>query len=204
LDTKTAERPDAFAKIGKKAAAALADQLEERSRDYLRHCSETIPASDRDTTWSRLYAATHRLRLAVLSLGANNIAVADAVLEIGSNLMGCEEIAVVELDPDHKSITILTSVGITAEQRHALNTHAAKFSAEVSRGQVCLVDKKNAADQFLASLGITALVPLSPSQSVEGAIVFFNLLSHRHGFDSVDRELLGLLSIYVGPCLFGQ
>jgi hypothetical protein len=204
VDIKTPDGPEASTHIDKKSMTALADQLEERARVYLSQCSKTMPNAERDTTWSQLYAGAHRLRLAVLASGGNRIAVADAVLEIGSNLLGCEEIAVLKLDADDPQFSILASIGITAEHRNTLNTHTAKIWAEINRGQVSIVDKNSSADQFLASLGITALVPLTPPHNADGAIVFFNLLPQRHRFDSGDREILGLLSVYVGPCLFGQ
>jgi len=204
MPIKTEKGFQASTVLDNKSDASLVDQLEERARAYLSQCSQTLPYAENDTTWSQLYAATHRLRLAVLASGGNRIAVADAVLEIGSNLLGCEEIAVLKLHEDNPNMSILASVGITAEHRQALHVHAGKIWAEILRGQVIIVDNSALKDYFLANLGISALVPLTPPHAAKGAIVFFNLLPHRQGFSSRDRELLGLLSVYVGPCLFGK
>jgi len=173
-------------------------QLEARSESYLQQCLKILPSEERHTIWSRLYATSQRLRQALDENG-----VANAVLEIGSNLLGCEEMAVVELQAKGAPVSILASVGITEAQRRALLKHAAKISSEVADGRVRILDRRLAADEFLASLGITALVPLSQGATVNGAIVMFNLLPQRKGFESGDRELLGLLSVYVGPGLFG-
>lgn len=180
------------------AASALAEQLETRSRDYLQHCLETIPSAERHTIWSRLYAASQRLSQAV-----KENSVADAVLEISANLLGCEEIAILELHGDSGQFSFLACMKVTATHRNTLLTNVDKISAEIRKGQVRIVDKRNAADQFLSSFGITALVPLSHGQTPRGAIVFFSLLPQRYDLDSGDRELLGLLSVYVGPSLFG-
>jgi len=182
----------------RKPVSALVTQLEARSDNYLQQCLKTLPDGDRHTIWSRLYATSQRLKQALDENG-----VADAVLEIGSNLLGCEEIAVVELHANGAPVSILASVGIVEAQRSALLNHAAKISSEIAEGRVRIVDKRLAADEFLARLGITALVPLSQGPTVKGAIVMFNLLPQRSGFESGDRELLGLLSVYVGPGLFG-
>jgi hypothetical protein len=182
----------------RKPVSSLITQLEARSDNYLEQCLRILPSGERHTVWSRLYAASERLRQALDENG-----VADAVLEIGSNLLGCEEMAVVELHAKGASVSILASVGITEAQRSALVKHAAKISSETADGRVRIVDKRLAADEFLANLGITALVPLSQSTTVNGAIIMFNLLPQRKGFESGDRELLGLLSVYVGPGLFG-
>jgi hypothetical protein len=179
------------------ATAALAEQLETRARDYMRRCHETVPSVERHTIWSRLYAASERLSMAV-----RDGDVADAVIEIGSNLLGCEEIVVVELHAETKLMSFLDSVGVSATQRHALSSKFHQIAAEIKRGQARIVDKRVAGDEFLASIGVSALAPLSQGQKT-GAIVFFNLLPQRKSFDSGDRELLGLLSVYVGPSLFG-
>ena len=198
MAAKSIGNPGLSAKIDVRPVASLADQIEARSGDYLHHCLKTIPSAERHSIWSRLYAASQSLGQAV-----RENTVAETVLEIGSNLLGCEEIAILELHADYRQISFLSSVGVTATHRHALLTHAERLSAEINRGQVRIVDKRVPGDEFLASLGITALVPLSQGHSAEGAIVFFNLLPQRQGFDSGDRELLGLLSVYVGPSLFG-
>jgi|SRR5947207_9013697 len=195
-----------FAKVadGQTNANALVQQLEARTRDYLNHCAKTIPSAERNTIWSRLYAAAHRLRNAVVTGGGTYAAVADAVLEIGSNLLGCEEIAVLRLESNGKLVSIVSSVGITPTHRRALKTHLEKISAEINKGQVRIVNKRVPGDEFLASIGITALVPLSQGHTLEGAIVFFSLLPQRTAFDSGDRELLGLLSVYVRPSHFSR
>jgi hypothetical protein len=178
--------------------AALAEQLETRARDYLRRCHDTAPSVERHTIWSRLYAASERLSMAVREGD-----VADAVIEIGSNLLGCEEIVIVQLHAETKLMSFLASVGVSATQRYALASKFTQIAAEIRRGQARIVDKRVAGDEFLASIGVSALVPLSQGQKAGGAIVFFNLLPQRKSFDSGDRELLGLLSVYVGPSLFG-
>lgn len=200
MNSKTSEFLPASIQVDKKAAASLAELLDARSRQYLDHCLKTSPSAERHTIWSRLYAVTQRLKLAVLAGGQDSIA--DAVIEIGSNMMGCEEMAVLELDTEFGDLSILTSVGLSVLQRQTLKSQAKKISAEINRGQVRIVDRRVPSDEFLASIGVTALVPLTQAQSTEGAIVFFSLLPQRKGFDSRDRELLGLLAAY-GPSLFG-
>ncbi|MGA8870304.1 MAG: hypothetical protein WB460_04150 [Candidatus Acidiferrales bacterium] len=202
MNTKIAAGSRDFAKVADGETNTLVQQLEARTREYLNYCAKTIPSEERHTIWSRLYAAAHRLRNAVVTGGGNYAAVADAVLEIGSNLLGCEEIAVLRLDSNSKFVYMVSSVGITPAHRRALKTHTEEISAEINRGQVRIVDKRVPGDEFLASIGITALVPLSQGHTLEGAIVFFSLLPQRTGFDSGDRELLGLLSIYVRPSDF--
>src|SRR5258708_10652792 len=73
------------------AAASLAELLDGRSREYLQHCLKTTPAAERHTIWSRLFAVTQRLKLAVQDGGKSSVS--DAIIEIGSNLLAWEEMA---------------------------------------------------------------------------------------------------------------
>src|SRR5258708_11254366 len=80
------------------AAASLAELLDGRSREYLQHCLKTTPAAERHTIWSRLFAVTQRLKQAVQDGGKSSVS--DAIIEIGSNLLACEEIAGLGLDTE--------------------------------------------------------------------------------------------------------
>jgi hypothetical protein len=197
MASKTNEGSGASTNAAGMPANGLAEQLEVRSEEYLCYCQSTLPSAERHTTWSRLYAASQKLSQAV-----RENTVADMVLEIASNFMGCEEVAILRLDADYKQISFLSGVGVTGKHRHALQSHTEQLIAEIQRGQVRIVNNKVPGDELLASLGITGLIPLSQGHDAEGAIVFFNLLPQRQGFDSRDRELMGLLAIYVGPSLF--
>jgi hypothetical protein len=199
MNPKTLGNTLVSAAADQKSAAALAEALETRSREYLQHCLKTSPELDRHTVWSRLYAVTQRLKQAVLSGGRESVA--DAVIEIGSNLLGCEEMAVLTLHGIGSPPVIVSSVGLTAVSRQTLKASGSSIAKEIRRGQVRIVDKRVPGDEFLSSVGITALVPLAQGHIAEGAIVFFSLLPQRQGFDSRDREILGLLAAY-GPSLF--
>jgi hypothetical protein len=122
MKEKTIVRGQTAFKGESAATAALAEQLETRARDYLRRCHDTAPSVERHTIWSRLYAASERLSMAVREGD-----VADAVIEIGSNLLGCEEIVIVQLHAETKLMSFLASVGVSATQRHA--------RASANRGQ---------------------------------------------------------------------
>src|SRR5258706_5888656 len=114
MSLKPNEHLPASVLVDKKAAASLAELLDARSRQYLEHCLKTSPAAERHTIWSRLYAVTRRLKLAVVAGGQNTIT--DAVIETGSDLMGCEEIAALAVDTDYGGLLIVSAVSLTAPQ----------------------------------------------------------------------------------------
>ncbi|MBZ5523656.1 MAG: hypothetical protein LAP21_15590 [Acidobacteriia bacterium] len=124
---------------------------------------------------------------------------AEAILEIGSNLMACEEMAVLELQG--AGLSFLAACGIDETQKQALVARSGKIAAEIERRQLSIME---AGDEnwLWMELGITVFVPVWHDQRPKAAIVFYGFLPHRSGLDEGDRELLQLFSIYAGPCLF--
>jgi len=177
--------------------APLEEVLDNRSREYLELC-DTVPLSDeRHTVYMALYAACRRLSNAVKQRDA-----ASAVIEIASNLMACEEVAILQVTANPKELSVLDSVGLSERQRRALESHAAQMAAEIGKGRVFMAGEKAQGHTLFASLGIKAFVPLCQNRKAQGAIVFLNSLPQRNGFQPGDRELLDLFWAYAGPCLF--
>src|SRR5271169_2413653 len=111
MNLKSPDNLSASLNADKKTANSLAELLDARSHEYLQRCLETSTSAERHTVWSRLYTVAQRLKLAVLAGGQDSVA--DAVLEIGSNLLACEEMAVLELNREYNSISVVTFVGLT-------------------------------------------------------------------------------------------
>jgi hypothetical protein len=176
--------------------AWLEQHLQDLSRQYLRQCAETSPRDEKHATMAKLYAGTKRLYQAVLE-GA----VAEAIVEIGSNLMGCERMALMIGRGNGEDIAFIGSVGLDPKQLTAVRMKARAILEEASTDIIYMTSDGEKPDPFLSSLGITAFVPFWLDHTTKGAIVFFDLLPQRNGLDSTDRELLTLLSAYAGPCL---
>ena len=176
---------------------SLSQLLDERWLEYLQACSENLPGNEKHSEKLKLYAAVRRLSEAV-----GDRTVAEAILEISSNLMACEQMAIVVFQDDAKSDPFIRSVGLTQERSEALRSNAERIVEEVAEGRVYLSGGTETTHPFLASLGITAQVPLWQDRKMKGAIVFYDLLPQRNGLDTEDHALLKLLAVYAGPCLF--
>lgn len=175
---------------------SLERDLQAISVQYRERCSR-LPLSDqKQTALARLYAGARRLRQAV-----QEGAVADAIIEIGSNLMGCEKMALFLLREHWNRVVLLSSVGLTLEQTEAMHMNAREIIQEAPTDDIYIQSEAGKPDPFLSSLGVTAYVPFWLDDATKGAIVFFDLLPQRNGLDAADRELLKLLSDYAGRCL---
>jgi hypothetical protein len=147
--------------------------------------------------WVRLYSATERLKQAVCS---NNVA--RTILEIGSDLMGCADMAILELHAD-STLSLLAGSGMNARREQELSTNAGAIASAIEKRQISIVNTDTPYSELWSELGITAFVPVWHDNTRKGAIVFYRFLSPQIDLDLADRELLRLLSMFAGPSLFG-
>lgn len=180
---------------GEPALSPLEQALTLCASSCLDKCEGTS-AGGPDAVWMRLYAASERLKLAVREGDA-----AQAILDIGSNLMACEEMAIVRLN-NNSGLTFMASCGITTEHERGLAAHENELRSLIQADQIMVAGQEESGSTLCSELGITAVVPVWHNQRARGAIVFYRLLAQRNGLDPADRELLELLSMFSGPSLF--
>lgn len=178
-------------------ASLLERDLQDLSSKFLQRSSELPLTHQEQRTLAKLYAGAKRLHQAV-----KEGAVADAIVEIGSNLMGCEQMALLVMREQWDQITFINSVGLELNRLEAMRMNAKGIIEKAPADDIYIKSEAKKPDQFLSSLGVTAYVPFWLDRTTKGAIVFFDLLPQRDGLDSADRELLKLLCAYAGPCLF--
>ncbi len=148
------------------------------------------------SVWTKLYAANQVLLLAV-----RDAQVSAALVEICSNLLGCEEVAIVEIERGTHAVHFAGEEGLSPQKREALIRNAPLLESWIELGNIAIPLGQEKSSAALLALGISALVPLWKDKRSSAALVLFQLLPQRNGFDAEDREILQLLSIYAGPCL---
>lgn len=175
--------------------ASLERDLRQLSLRYMRQSME-LPLNHNDqAVRAKLYAAANALQQAV-----REGMVADAIFEIGSNLIGCEQMALLVTCKQQDGVAFSGCTGFNPQQFEAIRRNAKRILEEAPSASIYI--KAGAEDRsFLSSLGISALIPFWLDGATKGAIVFFDLLPQRNGLDAGDRELLKLLCAYTGPCL---
>ena len=164
-----------------RAFAATAKQdlarLEAESRRYL---EQYIRVEQQNTNLMNLYVASFRLHAAT-----ERADVIDAIKEIVINLIGSEEMAVLELDATRSRLELIASVG-DVPAAHDTITKC------VRNGEI-----------FIApDTGITACIPLKIGRNVIGAIAIFRLLAQKSGIEDLDRELFDLLATHAATALY--
>jgi hypothetical protein len=176
---------------------ALVQALERCAAAYRNRCLNNLDGEYPNPMWVRLYSATERLKQAVRE---NNVA--RTILEIGSDLMGCADMAILELH-GNSTLFLLAASGINAEREQALAANAGAIASAIETRQISIANAHTPYDQLWSELGTTAFVPVWHESRPRGAIIFYRMLPQRNDLDLADRELLRLLLMFSGPSLFG-
>jgi predicted RNase H-like nuclease (RuvC/YqgF family) len=140
---------------------------------------------------SNLYVASYQLHSSV-----ERRSVLDTIQEIVVNLIGSEEVAILETDRETGDYKMVASFGVDAARLNVANNGSGKIVKRVTAGELYINDSGSAADDEL-----TALVPLKIEGEVIGAILVFRLLEHKQELLPVDHELFELLSVHASTAL---
>jgi hypothetical protein len=179
--------------------ASLADlerNLGSLSLQYMRQTIELPLGHQKQPVLARLYSATNTLHQAV-----RNSLVENAIFEISSNLIGCEDVALLVMSRQRGRIDFIGSVEFSPARLDTLRRNAKRIIEEAPADSILIEAAGKDGRSFLSSLGISARIPFCLDGVAKGAIVFFDLLPQRKGLDAGDQELLKLLSAYTGHFL---
>jgi hypothetical protein len=175
---------------------ALMQALERCTAAYRDRCLNSLYGDHPNPMWVRLYVASERLRQAVCQ---NKVA--RTILGIGSDLLGCNDMAILELQGD-STLSLLAGSGMTGTRRHALAANARAIADAIEAFKLSIANTDTVYDQLWSQLEITAFVPVWHENRPRGGIIFYRMLPLRSDLDLADRELLRLLSMFSGPSLF--
>jgi hypothetical protein len=177
------------------SSADLEQNLGSLSLQYMRQTVELPLNHEKQTVLARLYSAANTLHQAV-----RNGIVENAIFEISSNLIGCEQVALLVMSKKHGRVDFIGSVEFDPTRLDILRRNAKRIIEEAPADSI-LIESGGKERSFFSSLGISARIPFWLDGATKGAIVFFDLLPQRKGLDASDQELLKLLSAYTGCCL---
>jgi hypothetical protein len=178
--------------------ASLADldqNLGELSLRCMKQSVELPLNHKKQVVSARLYSAAKALHQAVREGVVEN-----AIFEISSNLIGCEQVALLVAHKWRNRVDFIGSPEFSLKQLDILRRNAKRIIEEAPADSI-FIETEAEEKSFLSSLGISARIPFRLDSATKGAIVFFDLLPQRNGLDAGDRELLKLLCTYTGPCL---
>lgn len=164
--------------------------------ENLRREREAMELEQQHANLTNLYVASVRLHSTL-----DRQEVLEAIQEIIINLVGCEELAVLELEPDERRLTLAASFGIDAARFRSIPADRGRIGRCMRDGTIWIRGEANGTAVDPSEAQLTAVVPLSLSGRVTGAIVLFRLLQHKRGIEAIDRELFDLLGTHAAMAL---
>jgi hypothetical protein len=128
----------------------------------------------------------------------------EIVREIVSNLLGCEEMALFEVDRKQQKLALIWSFGVEPgklhlPQRLSDSALSGVLAGDARIAQVC-GHVGSAGDKDKAS----AFVPIQFGGQTAGVLALLRLLPQKTNLDGTDRALLGVISSEAGRPLFGR
>jgi len=165
--------------------------------DSARFRRQAVECPEDLSLWTKLYTVSQ-----IMLAAMQEDRVGPALAEICSNLLGCEQFAIVEISEPAGRVKFLQAQDLSSELCVAVVSQAELLQSQIRCGTPQIPSDRTDQDAAnLSELEVSALVPLWSEEESSGAILLFQLLPQRSGFDTEDREVLRLLSAYAGPCL---
>jgi hypothetical protein len=124
-----------------------------------------------------------------------------AIEEVIINLVGSEQVAIFEVPPGGRTLTLAKAFGVDPTPFAAIPIGEGPIGRVVASGEMFVADT-GAMDADRAPDGLTACVPLKLDGLVVGAVAIFRLLEQKQALEPVDIELLGLLSTQGARALY--
>ena len=128
----------------------------------------------------------------------------EAIREIVSNLLGCEEMAVYRFADKHPKISLVWSFGIEPKAYPTKELLRDGDLARVIAGEVYVDDDAIRADIAARPQKVSAAVPIQFRGKTAAALTLFRLLPQKTMIDQFDRELIRVVSAEAGQPLFGR
>jgi hypothetical protein len=144
----------------------------------------------------RLEAAQTRLRES-----ANRTDALEAMREIVTNLLGCEEIALFAVEQGNSRL--LWSFGIDPQQHRTLDVFRQPALQRVLQGEFHIEQIAHAEPEH-SNPPVRVFVPIRRNGSTVAVLVMLKLLPQKVGFDEADLKLVKILSEETGRALFDR
>ena len=152
-------------------------------------------AEEQMANMASLYIAVNSLHAAL-----DRTAVLASVQDVVTTLIGSEEMAIFEVDRDHRQLNLLASQGIEPGRYRSTTLGEGLIGTSASTGEA-VIRKEGGSLEREGDDAITACIPMKIGQRVLGVIAIFRLLPHKGGLNSVDLDLLDLLSTHAAVAL---
>lgn len=170
----------------------LRERLAEIEAENQRMCDEYVAVEARSSEMAQLYVALERIHG-----GLTREDVLTAVQEIVINVIGTEELAVLELKGDR--LQLVQSFGVDPSPLRTVRLGEGALGRAAASGDLYVAGRSGSPDAGDGDL--TAAIPLKVGDRVHGVVAIFRLLGHKPCLGEGDQVVFDLLANHVGLAL---
>lgn len=147
----------------------------------------------------RLEAAQKRIRESV-----GQADTFEAVREIVTNLLGCEEVGLFSVESERAKSSLLWSFGIDTERHGSLDVFDKAVLRRVMQGEMHVEQLDHAGHDKHEHPPLRVFAPIRSKGQTVAVLVMLTLLPQKVTFDESDINLVKLLSAEAGKALFDR
>jgi hypothetical protein len=162
-----------------------------------RFSQEYLAVEQQNSNLANLYVASYQLHGTL-----DRRVVLATIQEIVANLVGCEEMALFELDSMGSTLSLIASFGIAPGPYQRVPVGQGLIGRAVRKGNVHVVERDGREGASSEEPHLSACIPLKLDGRVTGALALFRLLPHKGGFQPLDNELFDLLATQAAVALY--
>jgi putative methionine-R-sulfoxide reductase with GAF domain len=177
--------------------ASLQAQIERVRKETEEYTARYAAVEQQNSNLANLYVASYRLHGTL-----DRQEVVAAVQEIIANLIGSEEAALYEVDPETQQLQLLAALGLDREDCPPIPVGSGLIGLTARTGEILVVDPAQPSGATGLESRLTACVPLKLEGKVMGVIAIFRLLPQKGGIEDLDRELFDLLATQAAFALY--
>lgn len=178
--------------------ANLDRQLQAIEAEGRRYLQQYISVEQQNANLANLYVASFRLHSTL-----DRSEVVDGIKEIIVNLVGSEELAILEFDSTRSHLDLIGSFGID-EQKYCRVPAGRGIIGECLRSGEIFVAPDARPSTGPDGESMIACIPLKVGEVVTGVIAIFRLLGQKSGIEDLDRELFNLLGTHAATALYSS
>ncbi len=173
---------------------SLRRQMAEIEANNQRFTKEYLDIEHQNANLANLYVTSYRLHATL-----DHDEVLSVIQEILINLVGSEEVAVLEVDEGGRALTLASSFGINEERYRSVAVGSGVIGKVAETGEAFFGSGDPEQDD-----GVTACIALKVDHKVTGVITVFGLLPQKSGLEAVDHELFELLGTHAAVALYSS
>jgi GAF domain-containing protein len=171
---------------------ALEEEYGEMSRRF-------IELERQNAHLASLFVACHELLAS-----ADREDVLTTILEIVTNLIGSEEVAIFECDPPTGQLVLAACRGMVDDRYQRIPIGSGAIGRVAASGRPYLAAESGEPAAASENPELTACIPLRVQERVIGVVAIFRLLPQKNGFTRVDEELFELLGAQAATALLSS